>query len=1573
MEKCDIRANAIAKLLEHDIMRIDAQGRYFVPNERIAQFNAVNQQLTDEWNLLHEGYPARQLLGRDQFLNFVSMESIEHVEQHQATPSRPKGEYERRQLVDVGVNPIVVKTLNEEGGEVQGDMNDSIAQETFTDGQDLEIEGLDGVDIDSIGKDFSNFYNALEYLIQQSEQLLSDLDSAIENTSDPKEIERLMRQRELIHLRLTSKNGLRAVKERLRKDPTTFNFQFLMYIKDMEIKYVEMMLSSNPTERQLLECESTLHFWLELGNFTDSKRHILWDVNELYNESGELTIPSTVKEQLEAIRLKAQDLQRSIDQRKRKIVADLVASDSRFKPLIGEVKGDTAEERQKNIYEQIEKTMLNPAAMRDISLFDRWFIDPASLSFGEDNPLGQKMVVELLDRINEKAVEAARLSDRLSRGRVEVETILRGMGYRLPNSSRGADWNFFRAVDEFGNITAKMRERFTVKWKIALRELREEQESQTRRIMREENPYVRESLRRNACAARKNWIRGNALLIDPRRIADLFNDSDLKATFERQVSKEDAEYVEQLKELLGEGGYQELIRRYKKRLMKYEAARTVKLNLLHELCGGADAPLDEDATMVFNDWVRNNDPFLSVDMYESEDDFTSTLTYTEMVPRASDSRGNPTGYYDAEFQKIEENPKLLEYYNAMQETLRFCVSNLPAKTVEIMMRGDIPSIQRSAHDILLQSDIPLFARLLAAFKRLLQQIKENFAEDGELSISYGTNDPATGRAALEVNDAWLRSHQRMVITDIAIAMAELRHFNEGRNVPPSMDITKASPEFLRALAERLGCAADLASIKSRLNGADLTRLNVRDALESALVANGVANDTKDLPKILQVFASQAAAYGAKRESVDRIAIMKEMYNATAKAKSTGSGRRVTTRRRLDSKKEEVALVASPTRSNAVARMDDWFNRVVLGITKHSDDFGGTDMNGRESSSAKGRMDRILNRATGKVLNDEEKQTRSDLRNAIRQLREDIENAKSGDSANDGQIARMEQELDFLERRDQVIGKQVSITSIVRGIMRVCHLRGLGWNPKSVSTNFLQGQLSNTIAAMSGKYFRPEDYYRAAGMVRGNNVKWLSGGKVSTRNADKISVWMQRTNILQDSSNELQRSSMQSSMAKLKEKSNPYYLTRSVEFLNQAPVAIAILMGTEIVGKDGTKSNVFDAMDENMNLLPNFDTEENRENWVHGRGQAYKSYMTRTTEVISLIHGNYHELLGMSSGEYMTSSAIMMFKRWLPNFIRQRIGTETHSGMLGQTEKGFYRSMTAGSGSLLFGLMGFLTMGPLGVALGGLVGGFIGRKFGVASDISYGQDLLLSLRNVAVGMVGRPMNLVRPGSARMMSDEKMMSYYGKQEWEDEFGRKHKGFNVIDAQNQRALATEIGMVALMIMLKLAAGMVLSGDDDDDDEEKAAKQAAFNAAFNMLNDVQNQSFLIANPLNLVEQASPAIVTFCNNTIDVFKKIQESIDGTPRLSSGYNAGNYKAIEAAKKVLPVPLDMRLGFSSAMRRIYASDYIDEMFVPAKQKQREAYVALRHAVRNDLLEKYPNRRKKDIERMVDRQTKKYRPK
>lgn len=198
-------------------------------------------------------------------------------------------------------------------------------------------------------------------------------------------------------------------------------------------------------------------------------------------------------------------------------------------------------------------------------------------------------------------------------------------------------------------------------------------------------------------------------------------------------------------------------------------------------------------------------------------------------------------------------------------------------------------------------------------------------------------------------------------------------------------------------------------------------------------------------------------------------------------------------------------------------------------------------------------------------------------------------------------------------------------------------------------------------------------------------------------------------ILQDATNELDRASRSTGATRVLDVLKPFGLTQYVEWHNQVPQILSILMDIDIKDDSGNVTKVFsgsdfpafDITDGRVSLKPEFNTPENQETWVNMNSQQANGIKDRAATTIALLNGDYSKLGSTYVKKYFLGRFFMTFKTWLPNQIGLRFGENQKNLALGLDNfdgaytgalKSKQTSVAGTAGILALGIMGGLTTG-----------------------------------------------------------------------------------------------------------------------------------------------------------------------------------------------------------------------------------------------------------------------------------------
>lgn len=445
-----------------------------------------------------------------------------------------------------------------------------------------------------------------------------------------------------------------------------------------------------------------------------------------------------------------------------------------------------------------------------------------------------------------------------------------------------------------------------------------------------------------------------------------------------------------------------------------------------------------------------------------------------------------------------------------------------------------------------------------------------------------------------------------------------------------------------------------------------------------------------------------------------------------------------------------------------------------------------------------------------------------------QKKEGESNTKVFTTEDKAEMARisklLEGDLDLEERakleyRLSRIGKIVTGSGVSDSALGFLRVLGLGWNLTAMLPNAAAGYFSNFIEASDGRLISLKAMQRAYHSITHSTLKLASLGKVQTSTAKKIANFMLKADVLLDSTNEFQKAQVNSKLTGNLSILHPMMLNKIVEYPNQATTAISRLMTIEV--ESGV--SLWDALDENMNILPKY------KEWDF-EGNLFQAEIRKIKELVKKVHGDYSEEGRMQMKNVSVGRMLAFFKTWLARTVVNRFGAYDNTTDLG-VQKGRYKSLTEGSSSLSGAIAGTVFMPGIGTVIGGFGGWIAGKLYGRQAENTFIQDFF-----------GTGMDLVR----------KLLGSRGRKMLGVSEGKYNNQFDELDAANMRANVQELSFMLCAIGTYLIAKAAFYDPDEPDED-----QAAINVVLNQINRVTTDLTFFTNPQspkNLVDQAIPA-----------------------------------------------------------------------------------------------------------------------
>ena len=458
------------------------------------------------------------------------------------------------------------------------------------------------------------------------------------------------------------------------------------------------------------------------------------------------------------------------------------------------------------------------------------------------------------------------------------------------------------------------------------------------------------------------------------------------------------------------------------------------------------------------------------------------------------------------------------------------------------------------------------------------------------------------------------------------------------------------------------------------------------------------------------------------------------------------------------------------------------------------------------------------------------------------------------------------------------------------VLKYLQLKMLGWNVLGALSNISIGYLANMTEAAGAQFFNTKDMLYAYKLTGHSFIKNTSFNKIESDTAKKIRNMMNNLDVLKDSTYELYSASVPSTVTNKLKFLSPYNMTQRAEYLNQAPILIALARATKINTSKG-EINLWDGF--------NVDGEWNSSEYGEKPIDDINKLMIKIDKVIARVHGNYDPLSPVMVKRQILGRAAVQFRTFLLEGIATRFETQKYDPNLEGWVKGRYRSLgTAYSASsipdlALETLKGLLKQATFGLAFKSQdFTKFINTSERLNNIIdnlpksNLTADIKAILDNDSLSQVEKDKNIAEVLLNAPTEETDTVT--------EILGSFKEGYNTIDAINMRKVCSEVVMfleVMTMILLLSAFGK----DDDDDDE-------VYNITMNLLHRTKTDLSFYANPdeaRNIVSDIIPAM-SIIKNAGGLGVAVMKLVMGEDTIETGVHVGDSRVIRQVAKNIPL-------------------------------------------------------------------------
>lgn len=512
-----------------------------------------------------------------------------------------------------------------------------------------------------------------------------------------------------------------------------------------------------------------------------------------------------------------------------------------------------------------------------------------------------------------------------------------------------------------------------------------------------------------------------------------------------------------------------------------------------------------------------------------------------------------------------------------------------------------------------------------------------------------------------------------------------------------------------------------------------------------------------------------------------------------------------------------------------------------------------------------------------------------------------------------------------------MGLDLSIAGVIEGVMKTIVMSRLGNSILGFTGgtfNRMEGKTTSLIMDATGNYWPTGSIDKADYFLAGSNMLHYADmvKEVNyTRNIQQIRIFQamaDKMNLMQDRKNELDKSAQSSQVVsdKIEQITNIYQFTVDrPEAKNQGAIALAILMGTRIMSKDGTvKTTIFDGdtgtfpahelVDGKLVLKAEFRSEENISNWedfavdeVTLSNNQYLLTKLKIKKAVSKTQGNYdpHDTILMTKG--IITKTLVMFLKWMPEHLMSRFGWGEHFDLTfgkmspqGRYVHVFHDNTVLATAVAMAALV---TVGPaLGtVALATTVGSVVAgsliykavmRKFykkvyggddGYFNAVASLLKILGFTKAVLAATLNYPLQMVNISGMnkrynKYSFNSGISNFVKKIDPSLKNTRSSTNLSQEQINNFSAVAREI---AIQINYTMMLGLVAMLYYDDDDDEKSDRRMRYNFYHNQLSRMNNSIAAFTNPVDFAKDATRwAALSFVANAWEVAADILKGKD---------------------------------------------------------------------------------------------------
>lgn len=1260
--------------------------------------------------------------------------------------------------------------------------------EIYPSKEQMERDKREGEQLTLFMPSTSGSYVATNYnsVIDFKEVVLKSVEKRLANAQQKAKTDKSQTLKEEIR-------GLVALKAKVNKDisalindPDIFSKTMSIFNKD--IAFMKQLIA-NPTLENLHLAESYIDYFKSISNYSGSNISNTFVVDT----TDPSLIDPDIKKKLDELTVAVQNAEGDIVQAKKDYLLDVIGDSDVLKTMFG---NDSEEIRDiilaidKNTKEQTE---------RDLGKFSKYLLS-ADFSMNTKDLLGQLIVNVLKNKKASNKVEANQYMQAISNLEDKVKTELARLGHGITYFSKlpwlgkhisEVSYDLFYQKTSKGNRTGRLIGKFAHKWFHEVANFMGENSAALDSAIASSDT----TKANQALIDKYNWLNERADFVEVQKLPEVINNPAF-SMFSQYFNQAEAQaYSDELKARIGEYEYKKLVAQQISYIEDYIFNLTEDMNDLlsdHNVSSPSLLPLD--AIHGYNIGARRRNPFEFIVSHNSGqrgkvdyvvgqtgNQYQSLLKYNTFIPKQQIQTYNTlsnqvvtaeSGYYDANFSEIEQNPTLLEFWETASEATEWMNNNLNDSNTPLS-HNSILRMEKSLTDVLLSKNTGILNKAIFLTKATGKTIKDMFIKPIRNISDQQKVDLQNIKTIQGPVNTRLKTIMMALANSQGTALTNSSTIDLNTLTPQAVDILQKVTEIpLQTLKNTYGDTFPVTTLRE-------------------ILTNQVMEEqTFNLPVMLRAYLDATGTYKAQKEALPMINILKDLYEdikAEKPEQSRVEKAASSVKKYLGRKDKSNDL--SNRRVNAEQRMNHWINKAVKNK-------GDDDLSDAQYYWAK----------LGKTYTNEEKMFLKEATDYMATLGQKLQAAEDAitnfDPNNPDPNAKSLTELE--EDRDIVQNEMTEIQNVIDNIghyyalsaafdtvaSRLTIFKGLAWNIKAQLVNRLQG-IHSAIIHDTGRFWTQGNIYSGMAFVNRKGLRYIKGMHSYRQEVRKAKLLIEMLGILQDATNELDRAKNNSGLRGLAKKVDPFYLTEYVEWHNQTPMVLAMLMDQSmesdtLIDESGNKVKVplfndtkrtiklqgggtytmeygfpaYNIQDGKLVLKPEFDSKTNSDTWMDFSTDKGVEVYNKIDTTLAVINGDYRKDAAIYGKKTAIGRAVLTFKSWAAMNYHARFAKNTTNLNLGLKDfNGAYTgALATGKTSLAGGIalgagisvLGTVTTTGLGLFAGpaiatGLIG--YGAWKALRHKKNTGEESKAMLQLAAAGQellrkgIGIPVNLV----------------------------------------------------------------------------------------------------------------------------------------------------------------------------------------------------------------------------------------